>query len=61
MDPNVLAVILIVLAVGGALFYIARAKLRGEKCVGCPYAKQCGGHCQGGCSSPHKKDPPKGD
>ncbi|MBE5880501.1 MAG: FeoB-associated Cys-rich membrane protein [Lachnospiraceae bacterium] len=24
-----------------ALFYLYRAKKRGEKCIGCPYAKQC--------------------
>lgn len=41
----VILVLLAVLAVAAG--YIYRAKKRGEKCVGCPYAKQCGG--QGGC------------
>lgn len=38
----------IVLAVGGALFYIVRAKRRGARCIGCPHAKSCGGGCRGG-------------
>ena len=40
-----IAIAAIVLIVGAAAFYIIRAKRRGEKCVGCPYAKQCGGVC----------------
>ena len=44
-----IAIAAIVLIVGAAVFYIVRAKKRGEKCVGCPYAKQCGGKCNGGC------------
>jgi len=40
----------IALIVGAAVFYIIRAKRRGEKCVGCPYAKQCGKKCDGTCS-----------
>ncbi len=42
---NIIAIAVIVLIVGGAVFYIVRAKKRGDKCVGCPYAKQCGGNC----------------
>lgn len=44
-----IALAAIVLIVGAAVFYIVRAKRRGEKCVGCPYAKECGGKCNGGC------------
>lgn len=44
-----IALAAIVLIVGAAVFYIVRAKKHGEKCVGCPYAKQCGGNCNGGC------------
>ena len=51
-----IAIAAIVLIVGAAAFYIIRAKRRGEKCVGCPYAKQCGGKCNGGCSAPTKKE-----
>ncbi|MBO5415990.1 MAG: FeoB-associated Cys-rich membrane protein [Clostridia bacterium] len=42
-----IAIAAIVLIVGAAVFYIVRAKKRGEKCVGCPHSKQCGGKC--GC------------
>ena len=27
------------------LILYVRAKKRGEKCIGCPYCKQCGGDC----------------
>ena len=30
--------------------YLYRAKKRGETCIGCPYAKQCGGGSCGGHS-----------
>lgn len=45
------AVVIMILAaiVVGIVFYLVRAKRRGEKCIGCPYAKQCEGKC--GCSS----------
>ncbi|MBQ3016691.1 MAG: FeoB-associated Cys-rich membrane protein [Clostridia bacterium] len=52
MKPvDIIAIVAILLTVGAAVFYIVRAKRRGEKCVGCPYAKQCGGKCGGGCGS----------
>ena len=50
-----IAIAAIVLIVGAAVFYIVRAKKRGEKCVGCPYAKECGGKCGGcGCTETDK-------
>jgi hypothetical protein len=46
MTPTDVVVILVIaLAVGGALFYIIRAKKKGQKCIGCPYAKNCSGNC----------------
>ena len=39
----------IVAIIGGAAYYIYRAKKSGAKCIGCPYAKCCGGACS--CSS----------
>ena len=42
-----LAIAAIIVIVGAAVFYIVRAKKRGDKCIGCPYAKQCGGKCGG--------------
>ncbi len=44
-----IAIAAIILIIGASVFYIVRAKWRGEKCVGCPYAKQCGGKCDGAC------------
>lgn len=56
MITDIFAIVAIVLIVGGAVLYIVRAKKRGEKCVGCPYAKQCGGNCQGGCNNSQGND-----
>lgn len=33
--------------------YLLRAKRRGEKCVGCPYARQCRGKCDSENSKHH--------
>jgi hypothetical protein len=42
MKPiDVIVTLILVAIIGGALTYIIRAKRRGEKCIGCPYAKQC--------------------
>jgi len=49
-----IAIGVILLIVGAAAFYIIRAKARGEKCVGCPYAKECGGKC-GSCHHSKKE------
>ena len=45
---DILAIVAIALVVGGAVLYIVLAKKRGDKCVGCPYAKQCSGGCNQG-------------
>jgi len=61
MNPtDIIAIAAIVLIVGLAVFYIVRAKKRGQKCIGCPYAKQCSGKCgqnppRGGEDSPAGK------
>ena len=39
----IIAVLLII--IGAVIFYIVKSKKRGDKCIGCPYAKQCGGNC----------------
>ena len=40
------AVIVLLAAIAaGILWYLIRSKKRVDKCIGCPYAKQCGGHC----------------
>lgn len=40
-------ILLIIISIAAAIiFYLIRAKKRGETCIGCPYAKQCKGkHC----------------
>ena len=42
---NVIVVMILVAIVGGIVWYLLRAKRRGKKCVGCPYANQCNNHC----------------
>ena len=47
MTPGeIVAVVLIALIIGGAAFYIVKAKKSGKKCIGCP----------DGCSCSAKKD-----
>lgn len=51
---DIIVILIIVAIVLGISIYLYRAKKRGEKCIGCPYAKQCGsGGCS--CSSEQKK------
>ena len=50
VTADYIAIAVIALIIGAAVFYIVRARRRGEKCVGCPYAKQCGGKC-GSCGN----------
>lgn len=42
---DIIIIIAIAIVIGAALFYIIRAKRRGEKCVGCPHSKVCSGKC----------------
>ena len=44
MADIIIGAILIVIT-GGIIFYLVRAKKRGQNCIGCPNAKQCGGSC----------------
>lgn len=46
---NIILIALLVCILGAIIFYLYRAKKRGETCIGCPYAKQCGSKCSGGC------------
>lgn len=50
MGPaEIIAIIAVVLIIGGAVAYIIKAKRSGQKCIGCPYSKQCASG-KGGCS-----------
>ncbi len=39
---DLIIIAVIVLIIGGAVFYIIKTKKSGQKCVGCPYSKTCG-------------------
>ena len=46
MEPiDIIVLLIIALVVGGATYYIIRAKRRGARCIGCPDAKTCLGNC----------------
>ncbi len=44
---NIIILIILLGIIGGIIFYLYRAKKRGETCIGCPYAKGCSGGCKG--------------
>ena len=48
---NLIIILILVAIAAGIIWYLVRAKKRGEKCVGCPYAKQCNGGCCGTAKS----------
>lgn len=39
---DILIVVLLLAILGAACVYIYKAKKRGAKCIGCPYAGTCG-------------------
>ena len=47
---DIIIIAIVVCIIGGVVWYLRRAKKRGDTCIGCPYAKQCGGSC------PHHKE-----
>ena len=54
---NVIVVVILVAIAVSIIWYLYRAKKRGETCIGCPYAKQCVGKCNGGnCNCNSTKD-----
>lgn len=60
MEDFIIILILICI-IGGIVFYLYRAKKRGETCIGCPYSKQCGGKCSGGCNNQGTEKSEKND
>lgn len=50
---NWIIVLILAAIVAAIIVYLVRGKKRGEKCVGCPYCKQCG---SGGNSCSTKED-----
>ena len=49
-DMIIIGILLIV--IGGAVFYIVRAKKNGAKCIGCPAGASCPN--KGKCTSNHE-------
>ncbi len=45
MIGNIIIIVSVVLIISAVTFYLVKQKKKGIKCVGCPYAKQCGGSC----------------
>lgn len=45
-DIVVLAILLLIVVLAG--LYVYRAKKKGQRCIGCPSAKTCGGKCSCG-------------
>ena len=48
---NYIIIAILVLIVGGAAWYVVRAKKKGKKCIGCPGNCSC---CNGQCNSEKK-------
>ncbi len=48
---NIIVIAIIVVILGGAIFYIVREKKRGTKCIGCVAGKSCSSASpkSGGC------------
>ncbi len=52
---NTVVVLILLAIVSGITACLVRAKKRGETCIGCPHAKQCGRKCDGNCSGKSEK------
>ena len=48
---DIIVGLILLLILGGAAFYVYRAKKSGQKCIGCPNSGSCGkaGGCTCGC------------
>ncbi len=44
---DIIVILILLVIIAAIIYYLIRAKKRGETCIGCPYAKQCGGKCSG--------------
>ena len=42
---DIIVALILAAVIGGAIFYIVKAKKSGQKCIGCPYSKECSGKC----------------
>ena len=51
---NVIAVLALLAIVGASAFYVIRAKKKGQRCIGCPHARECAARKNGGCGTNQK-------
>lgn len=42
---DILIILILIAIFSFAIIYIVRAKKNGQKCIGCPYSKECNGNC----------------
>ena len=42
---NIILIAVLLLILGGAVWYVYRAKKSGQKCIGCPAGRTCNGNC----------------
>jgi len=47
---DILLIVLLLVIVGCAAYFIYRAKKRGEHCIGCPHSKECSMRAKQNCS-----------
>jgi hypothetical protein len=45
---DIIVALILAAIIGGAVFYIVKAKKSGQKCIGCPHSKTC---CKSGSCS----------
>ena len=43
---NLIIIAIVLIIAGLAAWYIIKEKKKGNKCIGCPHAKQCSGKCE---------------
>lgn len=53
---DVIAIVASLLIVAGAVVYIARAKKKGARCIGCPHSTSCPSAKRGECSCQRNTD-----
>lgn len=49
--PDIIAISIIILIIASAIFYIVKAKKKGNKCIGCPFSNTCSTSQKKQCST----------
>lgn len=56
---NIIVIAILVIVIGGAVWYIMKEKKKGVKCIGCPAASTCASRAAGkgcGCGGTDKSE-----